>query len=169
MKISPRPVLGAMAAGALALAAAGVASAQPSAQDESGVRAGFLSCDEASGWGLVSTSTREVNCTFSNNDGNVVAHYKGHIDKFGVDIGYHHAGVLLWGVIAPTSGPKAGSLSGTYVGLTAGAAVGVGAGANLLVGGSDRSISLQPLSVEGKVGLNVAAGVAGLTLEYVPS
>ncbi|HXQ11390.1 MAG TPA: DUF992 domain-containing protein [Caulobacteraceae bacterium] len=167
MKMLHRPILGALAVGVVALAAASSANAQ--APDQSGVRAGVLSCDEASGWGLVVTSSREVNCTFSNNDGRVVAHYTGHIDKFGVDIGYHDAGVLIWGVIAPTTGPKPGSLDGTYVGVTAGATVGVGAGANLLVGGSDRSISLQPLSVEGTTGLNIAAGVAGLTLHYVAS
>ncbi len=62
----------------------------------------------ASGWGLVLASSREVNCSFSNNDGTVVAHYTGHIDKIGVDVGYHAAGVLIWGVIAPTNGREAG-------------------------------------------------------------
>jgi hypothetical protein len=165
MKISHRSILGALAVGAVALAVAGSASAQ--APDQSGVRAGVLTCDEASGWGLVLTSSRDVNCTFSNNDGRVVAHYTGHLDKFGVDVGYHDAGVLIWGVIAPTNGPKPGSLDGTYVGVTAGATVGVGAAANVLVGGFNRSVSLQPLSVEGSTGLNIAAGVAGLTLTYV--
>jgi hypothetical protein len=165
METSHRPILGALAVGVIALSAAGSANAQ--APDQSGVRAGVLTCDVASGWGLVLTSSREVNCSFSNNDGSVVAHYTGHIDKFGVDVGYHAAGVLIWGVIAPTNGPKPGSLNGTYVGVTASATVGVGGGANLLVGGSDRSVSLQPLSVEGTTGLNIAAGVAGLTLTYV--
>jgi hypothetical protein len=107
-----------------------------------------------------------VDCTFSNNDGRVVARYSGHIDKLGVDVGYHDAGVLIWGVIAPTKGPKPGSLDGTYIGVTAGATVGVGASANVLVGGSDRSVSLQPLNVEATTGPNIAAGVAGLTLTY---
>jgi hypothetical protein len=165
MKTSDRPILGALAVGVFALAVAGGSNAQ--VHDPSGVRAGVLTCDEASGWGLVLTSSRDVDCTFSNNDGRVVARYSGHIDKLGVDVGYHDAGVLIWGVIAPTNGPKPGSLDGTYIGVTGGATVGVGASANVLVGGSDRSVSLQPLNVEGTTGLNIAAGVAGLTLTYV--
>jgi hypothetical protein len=59
-----------------------------------------------------------------------------------------------------------GALSGSYGGVTASAAVGVGAGANALVGGLDRSVTLQPLSVEGKTGLEVAAGIGGMTLHH---
>ena len=44
------------------------------------------------------------------------------------------------------------------------ASFGLGLGANVLVGGSNRTISLQPLSVEGQVGVNLALGVARLTL-----
>lgn len=161
MRISHRPVLGAMVSGALALAAAAPAQAQSS------VQAGWLTCDESSGWGLVLGSTTDVNCTFSQQN-QVVARYKGHIDKLGVDIGYHGAGVLVWAVLAPTSAPPPSSLNGQYGGVTAGAALGVGATANVLVGGSDRTISLQPVSVEGNTGVNVAAGVSALTLNYVP-
>ena len=75
---------------------------------------------------------------------------------------------MVWAVFAPTNGPLPGSLNGHYVGATAGATVGVGASANVLVGGLDRSIALQPLSVEGKQGLNLAAGIGAMTLEYVP-
>ncbi len=72
-------------------------------------------------------------------------------------------------MVAPTSGPKPGSLNGSYAGLTAGAAVGVGASANALIGGLDRSIALQPLSVEGMNGVNLAAGIGcATTLKYVP-
>jgi hypothetical protein len=146
-------MLGAVAAAGLALAVSAPAQAQ------SGVRAGVLTCNEASGWGFVFGSSREVRCTFSH-DGHDVARYSGHIDKFGVDVGYQHAGVLVWAVFAPSDGPPPGSLSGHYGGLTAGATVGVGAAANILVGGSDRTVSLQPL--------NVAAGIGELTLHYVP-
>jgi hypothetical protein len=163
MSISHRFIMGAVAAAGLAL----VASAPAQAQDGSGVRAGVLTCNVASGFGLIFGSSKEVNCVFSRG-GHDVAHYQGHIDKFGVDIGYTAGGVLVWGVIAPTVGIPAGSLDGTYGGVTASATAGVGAGANLLVGGSDRSVSLQPLSVEGNTGLNIAGGVAGLSLHYVP-
>jgi hypothetical protein len=161
MSILHRSILGAVAAAGLALVASAPAHAQ------SGVRVGILTCNVASGWGLVFGSSKEVNCVFSR-DGRDLAHYQGHIDKFGVDVGYTAGGVMVWGVFAPTSGPPPGSLDGSYGGVTASATAGVGVGANLLVGGSDRSISLQPLSVEGNTGLNVAGGIAGLRLHYLP-
>ena len=161
MSILHRSILGAVAAAGLALVASAPAHAQ------SGVRVGTLTCNVASGFGFIFGSSKEVNCVFTR-DGHELAHYQGHIDKFGVDIGYTAGGVLVWGVFAPTSGPAPGSLDGTYGGVTASATAGVGVGANLLVGGSDRSISLQPLSVEGNTGLNVAGGVAGLRLHYLP-
>lgn len=161
MSILHRSILGAVAAAGLALVASAPAHAQ------SGVRVGVLTCNVASGFGLIFGSSKEVDCVFSR-DGRDVAHYQGHIDKFGVDIGYTAGGVMVWGVIAPTDGVLPGSLDGTYGGVTASATAGVGVGANLLIGGSDRTISLQPLSVEGNTGLNVAGGVAGLHLHYLP-
>jgi hypothetical protein len=127
-----------------------------------GVRVGTLSCHEASGWGFVFGSSHDVRCVFTNGDR--TEHYRGNISKFGVDIGYQQSGVILWEVFAPNDHPDAGALDGHYGGLTASAAVGVGAGANALIGGSSRSISLQPVSIQGMTGLNVAAGVGELTL-----
>lgn len=152
-------------AGALAVSAVALATAAPA--QGSGVRVGVLNCRESSGWGFIVGSTRDLRCVFVH-DGRVVAHYRGNIDKFGVDVGYHSGGILTWAVIAPTNGPPPGSLNGHYGGLTAGATVGVGLSANALVGGLDRSIALQPLSVEGEEGLNVAAGVGAMTLQYLP-
>ncbi|MGL5137733.1 MAG: DUF992 domain-containing protein, partial [Beijerinckiaceae bacterium] len=60
-----------------------------------------------------------------------------------------------------------GALAGDYVGAAAEATAGVGLGVNALVGGSDRAYSLQPISVEGQLGLNLAAGVAQMTLVNV--
>jgi hypothetical protein len=71
---------------------------------------------------------------------------------------------MAWGVLAPTAGPMYGGLAGTYVGASGSIGVGVGVGANLLFGGTGRSIALQPLSVEGSVGVNLSVGVSGLTL-----
>ena len=74
------------------------------------------------------------------------------------------ATALAWAVFAPTSGLHHGALRGNYVGASGDASFGVGAGAKVLVGGSHRTISLQPLSVQGQVGVNLALGVAGLRL-----
>lgn len=145
--------------GALALAT--------SAQAQSGVRIGTLSCSVAGGWGFVFGSSKALHCTLTPGPGHP-EHYSGTISKFGVDIGYTNGGVLVWGVLAPGPNVGPGALAGDYVGATGSATVGVGAGANVLVGGSNRSISLQPLSIEGNTGLNVAAGIGAITLQPAP-
>jgi uncharacterized protein DUF992 len=76
--------------------------------------------------------------------------------------------VLVWAVFAPSSDVRAGALQGDYAGATASATVGVGLGANVLIGGLDKSIALQPLSVEGNRGLNVAAGIGAISLKSSP-
>src|SRR5690349_12394096 len=121
----------------------------------------------AGGWGFVFGSSKAVRCTFAR-AGTQPEHYAGSINKFGVDIGYTQGGVLVWGVFAPSAGLAPGALSGSYVGATGSATVGVGAGANVLVGGSNRTISLQPVSIEGNTGLNVAAGIGSISLRYQP-
>ena len=133
----------------------------------SGVRAGILTCNVSSGWGLVFGSSKDLNCTFSPT-ADRTENYVGKINKYGVDIGYQKGGVMAWAVFAPTSSLTPGALTGSYGGATAGASAGVGANANALVGGSDRHISLQPVSIEGTVGLNVAAGVAQISLQWAP-
>ena len=142
----------------------GLSLAMPALADDhaANVKVGTLSCNEHSGWGFVFGSSHEVRCTFTSGDR--VEHYEGSISKFGVDVGYQQSGVILWEVVAPNDHPRPGALDGHYGGLTAGAAVGLGVDANALIGGSDRSIALQPLSVQGMQGLNVAAGIGELTL-----
>ena len=90
--------------------------------------------------------------------------YSGTIKKFGVDIGFTKEGHIVWLVFSPGQ-VNSGALGGDYAGVTAAAAAGLGLGANVLLGGSNKQISLQPVSVEGGVGLNVAAGVAEVALK----
>jgi len=132
------------------------------------VKAGVINCTVASGFGFIFGSSRAVNCTFAPGGGGAPQHYVGAINKFGVDIGYVQGAVMIWAVLAPTTNPGPGSLAGTYVGATASATVGVGVGANVLVGGSGSSISLQPISIEGNTGLNVAGGIGELSLTFQP-
>jgi hypothetical protein len=155
------------AIGVLGLAAAMAIQGTP-AQAQGGVRVGTLNCNVASGWGFVFGSSRELRCVFSAGPGDE-QHYTGSISRFGVDIGFTRGGVLVWAVFAPTTNLAPGSLAGNFAGATASATVGVGAGANVLIGGSNRSISLQPLSIEGNTGLNVAAGIGAITLRYAGS
>jgi hypothetical protein len=149
-------VLGLAAAASLALAASAHA-------DPAGVKAGVLTCNVSSGWGLIFGSSKDLNCTYQSVSGHE-EDYAGTINKYGVDIGYHNGGVMVWAVLAPTGDLAPGALAGNYGGVTAGGAVGVGANANALVGGNNNTVSLQPVSVEGLTGLNVAAGVASISL-----
>lgn len=141
---------------------AALGAAAPSHATGARVDIGTLSCHEASGWGFIFGSSHQVRCTYSGEG--KVAHYRGSISKFGADIGYQQSGVLIWEVLSPTDRTEPGAIAGHYGGLTAGATVGVGLGANALVGGSTGAIALQPLSIEGKTGLNVAAGIGALNL-----
>ena len=145
----------------LACTGATAANAAPA-----GIRVGDLTCNVASGFGFIFGSSKDLHCTYRGN--NHREHYVGSISKFGVDIGYTEGGVLVWGVFAPTSDMREGALQGNYVGATAQANVGVGLGANVLVGGLDKSIALQPLSIEGSKGLNVAAGIGSISLKSAP-
>src|SRR5215475_13905384 len=148
-------------AAVLALAAlAGTAQAQER------VQSGQLTCDVSAGIGLIIGSQRNVSCTFTPATPGPIEYYTGTISKLGVDIGVTAGGVMVWVVFAPTNRPY-GALAGTYAGAAAEASVVAGVGANALIGGSNRTIALQPLSVQGQVGLNIAAGVAGLDLRYV--
>jgi uncharacterized protein DUF992 len=88
----------------------------------------------------------------------------GTVSTLGLDIGATSGGRLTWAVFAPTTLRRA-ALAGTYVGATAGGTVGAGVGANVLVGGSDRTVALQPVSVQAQTGLNIAAGVSRMELQ----
>lgn len=141
-------------------------SAAPNASAENNLKAGYLSCHVASGFGIIFGSSRELNCTYTPVKGEP-EEYRGEINKFGADIGYLHSGVILWEVLAPAN-TQVGALAGHYAGGTAGATVGLGVGVHALAGGMHGSIALQPISIEGNNGLNVAAGVATMNLEFVP-
>jgi len=155
-------LLAGAAATAAAITIAGAASAAPH-----GVKVGTLACHVSSGWGFVFGSSRDLHCEFHPSKAGG-ERYEGTISKFGVDIGYTSGGELIWEVLAPSSDLRHGALQGDYGGATAGATVGVGVGAHVLVGGLDKSIALQPLSIEGNTGLNVAAGIGAISLKFVP-
>jgi hypothetical protein len=126
-------------------------------------KVGTLTCDISAGIGLIITSKKDVTCMFTPTAPGPKEVYVGSITKFGLDVGVTAGGQMIWAVDAPTT-RRFGALAGTYTGATGEATVGAGVGANVLVGGSDRTVSLQPLSVQGQAGLNVAAGVAELRL-----
>jgi hypothetical protein len=146
----------------LAFVAAVAAPAPTMAQAER-VKAGTLTCDISGGIGLIITSHKDVTCMFTPSQPGTREVYVGGINKFGLDLGATAGGEMVWAVYAPTT-RRFGALAGQYGGASAEATVGAGLGANVLVGGSDRTVALQPVSLQGQAGLNVAAGVAELTL-----
>ncbi len=143
-----------------------LAAAQTPAQ--TATQAGTLACDVSSGVGMILMQKQTMRCLFMPANGGAPEPYLGRIDDFGVALGAVGQGHLIWGVIAQASGVPQGALSGTYAGVGAEASAGAGVGANVLVGGTGRAFSLQPISVEGQLGLNVAGGVTTVTLLPLP-
>jgi hypothetical protein len=152
--------------GILAIALAAGCAGQAQAQVPQRTKVGTLTCDISGGIGMIIASQKEVQCMFTPSQPGPREVYVGVIRKFGLDIGATSGGQLVWSVYAPTTARHA-ALAGSYVGATAEATVGAGLGANALIGGSERTVALQPLSVQGQAGLNVAAGVAELELRPV--
>ncbi len=150
----------------LLVAAAGLfaASLPFAGPADAAIRTGTLTCHVASGMGMIFGSRRSVECDFRSKRGN--ERYTGRIDRVGLDIGMSRNSVIVWNVFEPTR--RHGDLTGRYTGATAQASVGVGLGANVLVGGGNGSIALQPLSVSAQTGLNLAAGVSSLHLTRAP-
>jgi hypothetical protein len=146
---------------AVMLAAAWVA---PASAQTPGTSVGTLSCRMGPSIGLIFGSQQRMACRFQPNGPYPPEAYVGVMNTVGLDIGITAGGALAWGVFAPTAGPMYGGLAGTYAGASGAIGVGVGVGANLLFGGTGRSIALQPLSVEGSVGVNLSLGVSALTL-----
>jgi len=135
------------------------------AYSQSGANVGSLTCNVAGGIGFVFGSSKDLSCLFTRTNG-TAEKYTGSIKKFGVDVGFTKEAQMVWLVFAPGS-IAPGAVAGSYGGATASATVGVGAGANVLVGGSNKQITLQPVSVEGSVGLNAAAGIGVVELQYL--
>jgi hypothetical protein len=131
---------------------------------ETSVKAGLLKCLVSGGAGFIIGSTKELECKYDGLDGSRES-YRGEITKYGVDLGVTGKGVMYWTVLAPTGKLGKRALAGTYGGVTAGVAVGVGAGANALLGGSSKTVTLQPLSGQVEEGINLAVGIAELELE----
>ena len=154
----------AFAAAATAAAILATAAAPINAQRQ--VQVGQLTCSVSAGIGLIIASQRNVNCIFRGQPGEPEESYTGTMTIIGLDVGFTTGSVIVWGVASDTN-RYANMLTGTYVGATAQATAGAGAGANVLIGGGNHSVSLQPLSFQGQVGLNAAGGIGALELHPV--
>lgn len=152
-------ILAGIAAALLALSSVPAGAQQPTQR----VRVGVLECRGAPSIGFIVGSVTNLGCLL-HVDGTPDDRYIATIRKVGVDLGITQETALAWAVYAPVARLGPGDLSGNYAGAQGSASLGVGLGGNVLVGGSNNSIALQPLSVQGQVGINVAAGLESLEL-----
>jgi hypothetical protein len=152
--------------GAAALALAFVPADPAGAQR---VRAGVLTCDISPGLSFVIGSEKTVACNFAPEPPGPPQVYSGSISKFGLDVGATGGGVMVWAVFTDSLAPPGPAfLAGDYFGASGQVTVAAGLGANVLIGGSNNTIALQPVSVSTSVGLNLALGVAELHLRPGP-
>ena len=146
-----------------AIAAVASAAATSALAQSGNVQAGLLECTAGQTMGMVVASTSSLNCTFKPNVGGQEL-YAGTLQRVGLDVGFTDKTVLGWVVFAPSTLGK-GGLTGQYGGVSVNAAIGMGGGANVLVGGSDKTVTLQPVSLQAQTGLNAVAAISGLTLK----
>lgn len=142
---------------ALAASIAGAHAAPP-------VRAGILQCQGGQNVGYVVTSVTSLECVFQS-EGRRPEPYIATVRRYGLDLGVTAQTQLAWAVNAPNTRIARGNLAGNYGGVGANASVGIGGGGNFLVGGPANAYALQPISVQGQTGLNVAAGIADIQLQ----
>jgi len=139
-------------------------AALAAAPAEARARVGVLTCTVAPGVGFIIGSQKALNCQYKSARG-YREHYTGRITRIGLDVGFTTGGRIAWAVFAPSQrGP--GTLAGGYVGASGEATLGAGVGANALIGGFQKSITLQPLSVGAQRGLDVALAASGMQLDY---
>jgi Protein of unknown function (DUF992) len=142
-------------------------ASQAAGQVPSGTKVGTLNCDLAPSIGFIIGSHQPMRCRYTPDGPFPPEFYDGVINTIGLDIGFTAGGGMAWAVVAPTVGPPRGGLAGAYVGASGSATAGVGVGANVLFGGSGRSFALQPLSLQGQVGIDLTLGVSALELRWV--
>ncbi|SDT49061.1 DUF992 domain-containing protein [Bradyrhizobium canariense] len=150
----------------LGIAMAALVASFASANAQQPVPAGILECQGGQNVGFVVGSVTRLDCVFRS-EGRRPEAYAATVRRIGVDLGFTQQTQFSWAVSAPNATLARGELAGTYGGVGANASVGVGFGGNFLVGGPGNAYGLQPVSVQGQTGLNVAAGIAGIELEPV--
>lgn len=142
--------------------AASVATAN--AQQPGSVQVGVLECRGGQNVSYVVGSNANLNCVFQSAGGRAEG-YVANIRRFGLDLGFTENTTVQWAIYAPTTRVPRGGLAGQYGGVGTNASVGVGFGGNFLVGGPNNLYGLQPVSVQGQTGLNVASGIVQLELQ----
>jgi hypothetical protein len=128
------------------------------------VQLGVLRCTIDGGQGYLITSNKALDCTYRSSRDGSRERYTGVVSKLGIDLGQTNQGELVWAVFAPSRDFADGALAGSYYGVNAEASIVTGGGLNVLVGGFENSINLQPLSAQAQTGLNLAVAASSLNL-----
>src|SRR5690242_20315845 len=108
------------------------------------VQVGLLECRGGASIGFIVGSVTNLGCVLRIN-GVPEDYYTAVIQKVGIDIGITENTALAWNVFSLVAQPGRGDIAGNYVGVDVSAAAIVGVGGNVLLGGSNNSIALQPL------------------------
>ncbi|MCC3244422.1 DUF992 domain-containing protein [Methylocystis sp. WRRC1] len=145
-----------------------IAALVPMAASAQSAKVGSLVCHISGGVGMILMENQALDCVYQDASGAPPQHYIGRLTNVGLNIGISGPGQLVWGVVAATNSVAPGALAGDYVGAQGNVAVGAGAGGAVLVGGSNKTISLQPISVSADTGLNLSAGIGNISLQYMP-
>jgi Protein of unknown function (DUF992) len=146
---------------------AGALAAVPGTGMAQSAKLGTLVCHISGGVGMILMENQALDCVFTDHSG-AVSHYIGRLTNVGLNIGITGSGQLVWGVLAATNNVGPGALAGDYAGVQGAVGVGAGVGGAVLVGGSNKTISLQPISVSAETGLNLSAGIGNISLQYMP-
>jgi hypothetical protein len=150
----------------LSLLAAPLARAHEDIFASPPLQAGVLECQGGANVGHIVTSTESFDCIFRS-EGRPPQPYLATVRRYGVDLGITSETRMAWAVSAPADQFGRGELAGHYGGVAANASVGVGFGGHFLVGGPANATVLQPIGLQGQVGMNVAAGATDLELKPV--
>lgn len=134
-----------------------------------GIKVGTLVINSVPGTrsGLLISSSVDVTAVFTDTKGNK-EHYVGETGiKLGINLSAKDEQTISYLVFSASSDYKTGShaLEGKYFGQKASAALGAGVGVAVLVGGFDKSFTLQPVSVETLKGWGAEAGLGYLYLQ----
>jgi hypothetical protein len=159
-----RSSIGRIAGVGTAATLAWIAFANAGFAEDAKIKVGTLTCKGNGGVGLIVGSKEKLKCTYEPAGKGPARQFDGTITKIGLDIGIKGPSVIIWTVLGSTTSVPGDALGGTFAGVAADASLGLGAGAQVLVGGNKKSVVLQPLSVKGETGVNIAVGVSGLKL-----
>ncbi len=133
------------------------------AQSRDRTKVGTLTCDISGGIGMIIASKKAVTCMFTPSAAGPREVYTGSISKFGLDVGATSGGEMVWTVFAP-SNKEIRRARRHITAAPAPKRQWCRSRRQRPDRRFDRTVTLQPVSVQGQTGLNLAVGVSGLEL-----